>query len=349
LTILAFAATALGVAIARDVTRGHQGSARPAASWQRVAVVVLGAALLALLWALGYTLVTGRHALTVAHVFTTPRNPTRLQVYIALVVGMLTVVSPLWRRVVRGVPTSTVWFFAGGAVAAAWLSLGPVIHANGISIGGGVYDVFYRWVPGWDGLRAPARNFMLVAFFLSVLAGLGAATVIAHRPRARRLLLIVGMVAIVVEGWSAPINTNRLVGSPGYVSPPPVTATGKQLPPLYRMIRDLPSSTVVAEFPFGDPAYEIFYSFYAGYHRKPILNGYSGFFPESYQRNLEQFSRGPLDEDTWTALLSSGATHVIVHEGAYVTQEARQLLEWLRRHGSREIGVFDTDHVFQLH
>jgi hypothetical protein len=127
-----------------------------------------------------------------------------------------------------------------------------------------------------------------------------------------------------------------------------VTATGKQVPPLYRLIRDLPATTVVAEFPFGDPG-EIFYSFYAGYHRKPILNGYSGFFPQSYQWNRERFSRGSRDEDMWNALLSSGATHVIVHEGAYGPQGAPELLERLRRHGAREINVFDTDHVFQLH
>jgi hypothetical protein len=115
------------------------------------------------------------------------------------------------------------------------------------------------------------------------------------------------------------------------------------------MIRDLPTGTVVAEFPFGDPVYEIFYSYHAGFHRKPILNGYSGFFPESYQRNLERFSRGSRDEDTWNALLSSGATHVIVHEGAYRTQEGREFLEWLRHHDAHETGVFDTDHVLQLH
>ena len=44
---------------------------------------------------------------------------------------------------------------------------------------------------------------------------------------------------------------------------------------------------VLIEFPFGEPAYEILATFYAGYHRKPLVNGYSGFFPEGYLRRVD--------------------------------------------------------------
>ena len=36
---------------------------------------------------------------------------------------------------------------------------------------------------------------------------------------------------------------------------------------------DVTIKVVVIEFPFGEPAYDIMATFYAGYHRKPLVNG----------------------------------------------------------------------------
>jgi len=60
--------------------------------------------------------------------------------------------------------------------------------------------------------------------------------------------------------------------------------TGSRISPLYTLIRDSPSHPVLIEFPFGESGYEIQAAFYAGYHRRPIVNGYSGFFPEDYMK-----------------------------------------------------------------
>ena len=173
------------------------------------------------------------------------------------------------------------------------MSLGPTMHANGRSIGPGLYNVFYRWVPGFDGLRVPSLNFMLVAFFLSVLAGLGAAPLVSRERGAGRLLVALGMIAIMAESWSVPTEANAPIGAVGYRPPPTEIAGPRELSPIYVSIRDADPGTVVAEFPFGDVAYEIQYTFYAGYHRKPIVNGYSGFFPESYKRLLGLLSHTP--------------------------------------------------------
>src|SRR5205823_8878274 len=133
------------------------------------------------------------------------------------------------RGVFRGVPGSPLSFFGWSAVAAAWLSLGPTMYANGRRIGPGLYDLLYRWVPGFNGLRVPSLNFMLVAFFLAVLAGLGAASLLSDRRTAARVLVVVGMLAILAEGWRAALVTTVPLRSP-----------------VYDAIRELPPGTVVA-------------------------------------------------------------------------------------------------------
>src|SRR5207302_9521721 len=68
----------------------------------------------------------------------------------------------------------------------------------------------------------------------------------------------------------------------------------------------------------------------------------------SYAALVGRLSGMPIDPEAWNALLSSGATHAIVHEGAFVYQGGRAVSEWLRRYGARETAALQTDRVFQL-
>jgi hypothetical protein len=248
---------------------------------------------------------------------------------IAAVAGALLLVSLRFRALMRGVRGSPVAFFAWAAVAAAWMSLGPTMYANGKRIGPGLYDLFYRWVPGFTGLRVPSLSFMIVAFMLAVLAGLGAAFLLS-RP-GRGVLVAIGAIGILLEG----------AGTSALSAIPPRG-------PVYDAIRALPADAVVAEFPFGEVGSEIRYTFFSGYHRKPIVNGYSGFFPAAYVTLVARLSPVPHDSEGWTALLASGATHAVVHEHDYDADRAHAAVEWMRQHGAKEIGRFDGDRLFQL-
>ena len=69
--------------------------------------------------------------------------------------------------------------FTGFAVLAALLafvlSLGPDIRTEGRAISSAApYGFFFHHVPGFDGLRVPARYGMLVMMFLAIAAGHGA-------------------------------------------------------------------------------------------------------------------------------------------------------------------------------
>ena len=155
---------------------------------------------------------------------------------------------------------------------------------------------------------------MLVMLFLSIGAGLGAAALESRFRRGGAIAVVLAALA-VAEAFAAPIGVNGTVAEGRYATPPARVYTGEQVPAVYRFLKSLPApGTVVVEFPLGEWAYEVRYVFYSTAHWHPLLNGYSGHFPLSYNMNATHL-RHPLDypEASWDTLMRSGATHAVVH------------------------------------
>ena len=54
-----------------------------------------------------------------------------------------------------------------------WLSLGPMPNAGDARVSGfGLYGVLYDYVPGFNGVRVPARYAMIAGLFLADARGL---------------------------------------------------------------------------------------------------------------------------------------------------------------------------------
>jgi hypothetical protein len=264
-----------------------------------------------------------------------------------LAVGMLALL-PAARRFVAGASGSAWGFFVCATIAAGLLSLGPHMRVGGVSIGNGPYNWLYTHVPGFDGLRVPARYVMLVALFLSVLAGYGAAAVVARWKRAGAVVVLGAGFLMLVESY-APFQLNTAIGADGYDGPPSHVTVGAQMSPVYQVMQKSPAGAVLIEFPFDDVAYNTQAVFYAGYHRKPLVNGYSGFFPTSFVRRSAYLQRFPENPDVcWQVVVSSGATHVLVHEAAYRNGVGAALIGWLLSHGAYEVAASGTDHLFQM-
>jgi hypothetical protein len=262
--------------------------------------------------------------------------------------GVILACSRRARAFVRGVPASAVAFYTGALILAFWLSLGPIVTTRGVRVSGdGLYWWLYHYVPGFDGLRVPARMGMIAAMALAVLGGYGA-RVIERSCRRSGLVLAAAGLLFLVEASAVPVTVNG-TWSVGDLAPAPVPLFGAGGPPaVYRAVRALPPRAVLAEFPFGEEQYELRYMVCSAVHWRPLLNGYSGGFPRSYAANRAALGR-VLDEPeaAWRALAVSGATHAIVHEGIYLGRGAR-VSEWLRAHGARELGLFGEDRLFEL-
>jgi hypothetical protein len=246
--------------------------------------------------------------------------------------------------------TRAAAFAAVGLLLAFWLSLGPVVSSGGRALGvPGLYAVLYDYVPGFRGIRAVARMATMFFFFLSMLAGIGVARIEAMSKRAALAAVAVGCATFLWQTHVSPFPLDRewpyvsagLAPVPAYLRPAP------SLPPVYRFLGTLDRDAVLAEFPFGDNAYDLRYMYFSIAPRRPMLGGYSGVFPASWVARRNVLAR-PLEapDAAWTAL--DGATHAVVHARGWPDDTGVRVADWLRRHGAREVGVFDDAHVFVL-
>ena len=120
-------------------------------------------------------------------------------------------------------------------------------------------------------------------------------------------------------------------------------------PPIYRYLASLPDSTVIAELPFGDLWYNTRYLYFSSFHWRRTVNGFTSFYPASYTERapwLVNPVRTP--DEAWRALATSGATHIVLHTGAWDADYARQMEEWLTSRGARSHGAFDGAVVFEM-
>ena len=344
-TILILASAAVAWGVRRSVRAADMHLDR---RWQRlVAIVVL--ALLALdILALVVMFVRGSLPFLVEGRPYRDTDPWLVALVVLPVAGLVLV--PAWRRAVQAMhAASGIGFFIDATLVAALLSLGPRIQVAGQILGYGPYYWLWAFVPGFDGLRVPGRLLMVVALFLAVLAGLGTAALVTRWPRARRAVLSTAVAGMLAESWVAPMPLNVRIGSRYYELPPRQLATGDQVSPIYQFVKRAPGKVVLIEFPFGEPGYETLSTFYAGYHRRPLVNGYSGFFPEGYLRRSTFLSYIPFDLDAATkALSTTGATHAVVHEGAFPDNRGHEISDWLLSIGATQVMSHGTDKLFQL-
>jgi len=131
------------------------------------------------------------------------------------------------------------------------------------------YTWFYNYVPGFKGIRVPSRYAVFVIFAISILVGYGLKYLFhkINKPRVRALFAIVLVLFINLEYLVIPHKMKTL----------PV---GNDIPPTYSWIRDNAQDNAVLELPFFSAAGKnSIYMYFSLFHKKNIVNGYSGFMP----------------------------------------------------------------------
>ena len=264
---------------------------------------------------------------TIAGIRIRATTPARLALQFLVAFGLLLAVSKRARVETVRAARSPVIMFSVMTALAVWLSFGPNY---------GLYGVLYEYVPGFNGVRVPARYAMIAGLFFAVLAGYGAAFVIRYSS------LVIPLAALILlEGAAVTIEINR-TWSQSEAMPPARIYPQSHAPAIYQRLSSLPAGTVVTEFPFGDAAWEIRYTYYAATHWKPITNGYSGNFPLRYKERLARLQRVAANPDAaWQSLLDTGTTHVTLHRNAFAnTEDADAVEAWLKSHGAVELERF---------
>jgi hypothetical protein len=212
-----------------------------------------------------------------------------------------------------------VFFAGGGALLLAVLGLGTSAAAGGadrrraillvaLAIAGvvlslgpatAIYRALYAWVPPVRGLRVAARFGYLYLLAIAIAAGWGVAW-LERRIRSRQAAVACAAVIVVTaEVWQGPIRTTPFAGTPA----------------IYSILAESTAPVLLVEVPFYPPD-AVFqngeYVLNATAHWQPLMNGYSGYTPDSYRRRAAAFWFFPED---WAirAIEHEGATHVMVH------------------------------------
>jgi len=238
-------------------------------------------------------------------------------------------------------------FFLAVLLGAMWLSLGPAPEALGRPVNlFGPYQLLFDYVPGFDGLRVPARFGMIIVLMLSILAGYGATVV--GRYRGAAVVLSVLAVLFLCEGVSVPFIINGTSPLTDFATPEARLYPPSRAPAVYGAVAQ-ESNVVLAELPLGQQDYDLRAMFYSIRHHARLLNGYSGFFPRHYGQlalALSDIPRHP--EPAWSALRQSGATHVLVHERAWLDDQGAKTSTTLVTLGAREIFRDGPDVLIKL-
>ena len=207
-----------------------------------------------------------------------------------------------------GRPRLPNWLFFVAGLGALALAFGPTprLFADGPPIPlpfPTPYQVLFDYLPGFQALRVPARFGIGAMLALCVLAGSGAAWVIA---RARRAGPRVGLAvaALLVLGclgeyFSAPIPTTPI-------------ETGSAVPPVYGWLRDQPDRGVIVELPIDTTPLQARYEYFSTYHNWTLVNGYRAFVPPGYTA-LAATLQGFPSADSLDLLADLRVRYVVVH------------------------------------
>ncbi|MEQ1572842.1 MAG: hypothetical protein ABL993_01215 [Vicinamibacterales bacterium] len=272
----------------------------------------------------------------------------RALAWFAVLIALASALSPRVRVRLRAL-ISPSGFFCLALVAAWWLSLGPRPSNMRVPIElPAPYAVLHEYVPGFEGLRVPARYAMVGALMMAVVSGYAVAALAGRRILAT---VITGMLAVafVTEAHVTTFTINGQGGGRGYALPEGRVYPPARAPLVYARVAALPAGAVLLEVPLGDPDWDVRAVYYAATHWRPLVNGYSGFFPPSYALLTLALTDPDRDGDlSWSVLQASGATHVIVHERAFRQPEAEQLTLWLRNRRAIELFRDGTDVLYAM-
>jgi len=166
-----------------------------------------------------------------------------------------------------------------------------------------LYGLLYDWVLPFRGLRVPARADILVLLGMSVLAGFGLTRIVRSidRARAARATATAAIALMSVE----------CLARPALIPAEPAPS------PWYAWLRTVPDA-VVFEWPVTVPwrlydMVDVRYMYRSTHHWRPLLNGYSGYYPDSYVKLLYDMRSFPYTQ-ALVELERRGATIIILHD-----------------------------------
>jgi hypothetical protein len=203
-----------------------------------------------------------------------------------------------WRR--GSVPA----FYLLAAAAMIVLSFGPNPVAGDLRVWDKAPYYYLLKLPGLSELRAPTRFGILAVFCLALAASIALARIVERHRRRGALIVAIAAAGVLWDGWLAPF---------------PVPEA-----PVHLALPAEASGAAVLELPAGEE--QDTSAMYRGMgHRRPVVNGYSGYPPPHYLALRSGLLRG--ERDVLDALREAGPLVVLVDGSAKDAEALRALAQ----------------------
>jgi hypothetical protein len=251
------------------------------------------------------------------------------------------------RRLFPGVLASLLALaaFAGRLprVAAVYAVLGALGVELSFGTNGYLYRAILAHIGILKGLRAPARFSIMVCCALALMAALGIDAVaqrLASTRRSRAALFSGVLLVLCLEYGSAPMN---------------LTPIADQSLDVYKILRT-GEPGVLLELPVAPldqlPGWGAVYALWSINHWRPIVNGYSGYYPPSYLQTLGDLRTFP-DDISIARLERLKVRYIVVHRAFYERETYDRLIVEMGhrpelRPGGRYADPIDQADLFEL-
>jgi hypothetical protein len=224
--------------------------------------------------------------------------------------AVLLAVAGLWRSGRSGALAGVRFLLGVLMVSGVLLSLGPRIVIRDTPVAPGPYAALRALVPGFQNVRYPERFALFVMLGLAPAAALGLRRL---RPRTGHT----GTAALVVLLWLEHLAV------PAHLDP---LAGGAAIPEVYGRLRERADVRVTADLPASRHRLERFDAlpmYYSTAHWKRTVEGFSGYFPPTYNFTKWRLMHFPAAESV-AFLERFGVDTVIVRpEGAALIRAGR--------------------------
>ena len=215
-----------------------------------------------------------------------------LRLFPGAIALLLAALGLTWR------PGRTVLLYAATVALAVELSFG----LNGV-----VYRAMVEHVSALQGFRSLSRFAVVASCALAILAAVGVSRLeAAIGSGAGRRAVMIGLTALLLIDYG---NTAMGLTPADPVEPPDV----------YKVIRGS-AAGVILELPMPDldrlPGWDPYYQAWSRWHWRPLINGYSGYYPRDYLLTAMRMKVFP-EEGTIDRLRAHKVRYVIVHRAFY--------------------------------
>ena len=187
------------------------------------------------------------------------------------------------------------------------------------------YAYLYKIFPLLQILRVPARFSIVFLLGLCMLAGFGVASIRNPKGKTKFQMATLGFICLIffLEIWQLPLS---LVKVPTYTN----------VPLIYQWLQQQQNVQAIIELPIGNIetgiipidkqvtlryedltgdsplATETYRVYFAGFHNKKTVNGYSGYVAQSFHDAVDATASFP-SSSSIEYLRSQGVSHIIVH------------------------------------